>query len=176
MTTQGPTEPVEPATPATHEGALSRPLLLIGAAIVALLVVSVVVVLVVGRGSTSEFSADSPEGALQRYLAAVDEGDYEAAYEYFSERVKDEMSVDDFRRNIGMFGGPQAGQRVLFRGSSGDADRVRLELDIEYFYDDGFGGSSFRQPREVTMIREGGEWRIDDALAGIEPAMIDPSF
>ncbi len=173
MTTQGPTEPVEPATPV---GAISRPLLLIGAAIVALLVLSVVVVLVAGRGGTTEFPADSPEGALQRYLAAVDEGDYDAAYEYFSERVKDEMSVDDFRRNIGMFGAPQSGQRVLFRGSSGDADRVRLELDVEYFYDDGFGGSSFRQPREVTMIREGGEWRIDDALAGLEPAMIDPPF
>ena len=175
MTTQGPTEPVEQSERATAANAISRPLLLIGAAIVALLVLSVVVVLVAGRDSAAEFPADSPEGVLQRYLAAVDDGDYDAAYEYFSERVKEEMSVEDFRRGMGVFGS-QPGQRVLFRGSSGDADRVRLELDVEYFYDDAFGGSSFRQPREVNMIREGGEWRIDDALAGLEPAMIDPPF
>ena len=167
MTTQQPTEPT------TQAGATSRPLLLIGAGILALLIISVVVVLVVGRGNTADYSADSPEGTLQRYLAAVEDGDYDAAHAYFSERVKEEMSVDDFRRSIAMFGGYQSAQRVLFRGSSGDADRVRLELEIEYFYDDTFGGSSFRQPREVIMVREGGEWRIDDALAGLEPAMID---
>lgn len=170
MTTQPPTEPATPI------GATSRPLLLIGAGILVLLVLSVVVVLVAGRGGTTQFPADSPEGTLQRYLAAVEESDYEAAHAYFSERVKNEMSVEDFRRSIAMFGGPQSGQRVLFRGSSGDDDRVRLELDVEYFYDDGFGGSSFRQPREVIMVREGGEWRIDDALAGLEPAVIDAPF
>lgn len=167
MTTQEPT---------TQAGRDSRPLLFIGAGILALLIVSVVVVLVVGRADSADYAADSPEGTLQRYLAAVDEGDYDAAYAYFSERVQGQMSVDDFRRSIAMYGGYQPRQRVLFRGSSGDADRVRLELDIEYFYDDGFGGSSSRQPREVTMVREAGEWRIDDALAGLEPAAIDAPF
>jgi hypothetical protein len=169
MTTQ---EPIEPTT---QPGTL-RPLLLIGAGVLALLIISVVVVLVLGRGNTPAFSADSPEGTLQRYLAAVEDGDYDAAYAYFSDRVKGDMSVDDFRRSIAMYGGTQSGQRVLFRGSNIDGDRARLELDIEYFYDDGFGGSSFRQPREVNMVREGGEWRIDDALAGLEPAAIDAPF
>ena len=163
----------EPTTQPVRE---SRSLLYIGAGILALLVISVVVVLAIGRTATPDYPADSPEGALQRYFVAFEEGDYEAAYEYFSERVKEQMSVDDFRRSIGMYGSPPGGQRVLFQGTSGEGDRVRVELVVEYFYDDGFGGGSSSQPRQVSMVREDGEWRIDDALAGLEPAMLDVPF
>ncbi|MGZ8562478.1 MAG: hypothetical protein ACXWWU_02545 [Candidatus Limnocylindria bacterium] len=163
--------------PTTQPGRESRSLLYIGAGILALLVISVVIVLAIGRTATPDYPADSPEGTLQRYFAAFEEGDYEGAYEYFSARVKEQMSVDDFRRSIGMYqGGAPGGQRVLFQGTSGEGDRVRVELVIEYFYDDGFGGGSSSQPRQISMVREDGEWRIDDALAGLEPAMIDAPF
>ena len=164
MTTQEPT---------TQAGRESRSLLFIGAGILALLGISVVVVLALGRTATPEYPADSPEGTLQRYLATFEEGDYEAAYEYFSERVKEQMSVDDYRRNLDMYQGAPTAQRVLFQGTDGDGDRVRVQLVIEYFYDDGFGGGSSSMPRQVNMVREDGEWRIDDALAGLEPAMFD---
>jgi len=164
MTTQEPT---------TQAGRESRSLLFIGAGILALLVISVVVVLALGRTAPSDYPADSPEGTLQRYLAAYEDGDYEAAYEYFSERVKGQMSIDEYRRNIDMYQGAPTAQRVLFQGTSGDGDRVRVELLIEYFYNDGFGGGSSSMPRQVNMVREDGEWRIDDALAGLEPAMFD---
>lgn len=162
--------------PTTQPGRESRSLLYIGAGILALLVISVVIVLAIGRTATPDYPADSPEGTLQRYFAAFEEGDYEAAYEYFSERVKEQMSVDDFRRSIDMYQGATGAQRVLFQGTSGEGDRVRVELVVEYFYDDGFGGGSSSQPRDVSMVREDGEWRIDDALAGLEPAMLDGQF
>lgn len=162
--------------PTTQPARESRSLLYIGAGILALLVISVAVVLAIGRTATPDFPADSPEGSLQRYFATFEEGNYEAAYEYFSERVKEQMSVDDFRRSIDMYQGSPGAQRVLFQGTSGEGDRVRVELVIEYFYDDGFGGGSSSQPRQVGMVREGGEWRIDDALAGLEPAMLDIPF
>ncbi|MEP7082094.1 MAG: hypothetical protein ABI841_03855 [Chloroflexota bacterium] len=162
--------------PPTQAGRESRSLLYIGAGILALLLVSVVVVLALGRTATSDYPADSPEGTLQRYFAAFEDGDYEAAYAYFSERVKEQMSVDDYRRSIGMYQGAPGAQRVLFQGTSGEGDRVRVDLVVEYFYDDGFGGGSSSQPRQVSMVREDGEWRIDDALAGLEPAMLDVPF
>lgn len=161
MTTQEPT---------TQAGRDSRQLLFIGAGILALLIISVVVVLVAGRGSASDYPADSPEGTLQRYLGAFDDGDYDAAYAYFSDRVKEQMSVDEFRQSVGMYGGYPTSQRVLFERSTGEGDRVRLELVVEYFYGEGLGAGSDRQPRQVNMVREADEWRIDDPLVGLDPA------
>lgn len=169
MTTQEPT--TQPAA-----GRDSRQLLFIGAGILALLILSVVVVLLVGRTGAADYPADSPEGTLQRYLAAFDDGDYEVAYGYFSDRVKEEMPIEDFRQAAGMYGGYPTTQRVLFEGSSGDGDRVRLELVVEYFYGEGLGSGSDRQPRQVNMVREGDGWRIDDSLFGLDPAPFGPAF
>ncbi len=159
--------------PHVQAGHDTRPLLFIGAGILALVIVSVAVVLLAGRGASTQFPADSPEGAFQRYLAAHEDRDYEAAYEYFSEHVGEQMSMEEYRQNAQMYsGGPGFGdttQRVLFQDTEGDGDRVQLNLVVEYFYGDGMGGGSDRYPLQVTMIREDGEWRLDDPLIGIEP-------
>lgn len=151
----------------------TRPLLFIGAGILALVIVSVAVVLLLGRGAATEFPADSPEGAFQHYLAAYEDGDYETAYGYFSEDVQAQMSLEDYRQNAQMYGGGMGfgatSQRVLFQDTEGDGDRVRINLVVEYFYSDGMSGGSSRQPLQVNMVREGGEWRIDDPLVGLEP-------
>jgi len=168
MTTQQPT---------AQPGRDSRQLLFIGAGILALLVISVVVVLLVGRGGATTYPADSPEGTLQRYLAAFDDGDYETAHGYFSERVRDEMSMEDFRQSVGMYGGYPTTQRVIFEGTSGAGDRVRLDLVVEYFYGEGLGAGSDRQPRQVNLVREADGWRIDDPLIGLDQAPImEPPF
>lgn len=151
----------------------TRPLLFIGAGVLALVIVSVAVVLLLGRGASTEFPADSPEGAFQRYLAAYEDRDYATAYGYFSEDVQAQMSVEDYRQGAQMYSGGMGfggtSQRVLFQDTEGDGDRVRLNLVVEYFYGDGMSGGSDRYPLQVSMIREGGEWRVDDPLAGLDP-------
>ncbi|HUF06897.1 MAG TPA: hypothetical protein VMP86_05870 [Candidatus Binatia bacterium] len=150
----------------------TRPLLFIGAGVLALVIISVAVVLLLGRGAATEFPADSPEGAFQRYLAAYEDGDYETAYGYFSEGVQGQMSLEDYRQGAQMHGGGmgfgRTSQRVLFQDTEGDDDRVRLNLVVEYFYGEGMQGGSDRYPLQVSMIREDGEWRIDDPLVGFE--------
>ncbi len=160
-------------TQPSQAGHDTRPLLFIGAGILLLVIISVAVVLLVGRGAATEYPAGSPEGAFQRYLTAYDDGDYETAYGYFSEDVHARMSLEDYRQGAQMFGGGMGyggtSQRVLFQGSEGGGDRVRLNLVIEYFYGDGMSGGSSRQPLQVNMVREDGQWRIDDPLTGLEP-------
>jgi hypothetical protein len=60
---------------------------------------------------------------------------------------------------------------VLFDRSEVDGDRARVWLTIEEYYDGGpFGGANtYRSTREIALVREGGEWRIDDPLIGLEP-------
>lgn len=163
--------------------ALSRQLTIIVVAVLALLAVTVAVVLLAGRNGTTEYPADTPEGAFQRYLAAYEEGDYETAYGYFSERVREDVTLADFRSFSGAFGPMATSHRVMLDESSadsGDSDRTRLRLIVEYYFEGGgglYGGSgSFQQPLEVNMVREDGEWRIDDPLAGVDPAPIGPGF
>ncbi len=60
----------------------SRTLLGFGIAIVVLIIVTIVLVLTLGKGQSPLLSENTPEGVVQRYLLAVQEKNYPAAYAY----------------------------------------------------------------------------------------------
>lgn len=158
----------------TSQAGINRSLLLIGLGVLALVIVTSLAVVLVGRGEAREYPANSPEGALQRYLAAFDEGDYEVAYGFFSEEVQADTSLDEYERmasGYGPFFGDGVTRRVVFERVDGEADRVRVHLTVEDFYGGGFGGGdTIRTPYQITMVRENGEWRIDRLLLWLDPA------
>jgi hypothetical protein len=155
--------------------------MLIALGVVALVAVTVTVVVLAGGREAAEYPPDSPEGALQRYLAAFDEADYETAYTFFSDEVRGEMDLDQYEstvRSYGTFSG-QPSRRVLFDRTSGEGDRIRVHLTVEEFYGGGGlgGGDTYRSPREVLMVREDGAWRIDEPLVWLDPAPLPaPAF
>lgn len=149
-----------------------RSLLAIGVGTAVLVVVAVIAVVLLGSREAPAFSADTPEGVVQRHLAAVEGDDYDAAWGYFSADIQSEMSEDDYRRaarDYGYYG--SSSRRVLFDRSEVDGDRARVWLTVEEYYDGGpfGGGDTYRSTREIPLVREGGEWRIDDLLIGLEP-------
>ena len=149
-----------------------RSFLAIGAGIALLVVVAVIAVVVLGSRETPAFSADTPEGVVQRHLAAVEADDLEAAWAYFSSSVRADLSLDAFRRasrEYGVHG--TVSRRVLFDRSEVDGDRARVWLTVEEYYGGGpfGGGETYRSSREIALVREDGEWRIDDPLIGLEP-------
>jgi hypothetical protein len=155
--------------------ASSRSVLYIGVGVAALVVLAVLIVVLVAPRSPATFAEGSPEAAFQRYLLSVEDGDYPAAYELFSQEVRDEMSLRQYERNASGYGapyGPGVSRRILFDRTSGGGDRATLHLTVEEFYAGGpfGGGDTYRSSRQVRMVREGGEWRIDEALFGLEPA------
>lgn len=155
-----------------------RTLLTIGGGLAVLVVVAAAVILLLGTRAPVQFPADTPEGVVQRYLGAFDEGDLDTAYEYFSSAVREEMSLDDFERTARDFGMYPAtsSRRVLFERTEIDGDEARVHLTVEEFYGSGpFGGGEvFRSERQLSLVREGGSWRIDEALIGLEPGLFDP--
>lgn len=162
-------------------GPQDRSLLLIGLGVVALVALTVIVVLLAGGRDSTEYPADSPEGALQRYLIAFDDGDYETAHSFFSSEVRGEMDLEQYEsivRSYGTFdGGPS--RRVLFDRTDGDDDRIRVHLTVEEFYGGGWlgGGDTYRSPREIVMVREDGAWLIDEPLVWLDPAPLPaPAF
>lgn len=157
----------------------NRSLFLISGGVLALAIIAIVVVLLAGDRESVEFGEDTPEGALQRYLAAFDEGDLAAAHAYFSSEVRDQMDLEAFERAVsamdGGFGSERT-RRALFDGRSGEGETVRLELTVEEFTGQGLGASSYRYQVEVPMVREEEAWRIDLPLVWLNPAPLEPNF
>lgn len=157
----------------------NRSLILIGAGVVALTIVTVIVVLLVGAREATDFAADSPEGTLQGYLTAYEAGDLDASYAYFSADVRRRMNPEDYRRAVDAHGGAhgtEPARRILFERTTGQGDRVQVHLSVEEFSTDGLNGNAYRSPRNVRLVREAGQWRIDDALVWLDPALIEPKL
>lgn len=149
-----------------------RSLLAIGLGIAVLVGVAVIAVVVLGSRDATSFPADTPEGIVQRHLAAVEDEDYETAWSYLSADVQSDLSLDEYRRAARDYGYWGTGsRRVLFDRSEVDGDRARVWLTVEEYYDGGpfGGGDTYRSTREIALVREGGEWRIDDPIIGLEP-------
>lgn len=111
---------------------------------------------------------------MQRYLAAWEERDYEAAYGFFSEEIKADATLDQYESQARSYGEGYIGggeTATYIDDAVGEGDEVTLHLTVEQFYADGGpGGSSFRTQRTVRMVREADGWKIDEPLIGIEPA------
>lgn len=155
-------------------GGGDRTLLLIGAGILALVVVAAAVVLLLGSREPTTFPADSPEGVVQRHLAAFEDGDYEAAYAFFSADVQSDVDLETYERTAREYGGylGDTSRRILFDRTDVEGDLARVHLTVEEYYGGGpfGGGETYRSEREIRLIREDGAWKIDDPLIGLEPA------
>jgi hypothetical protein len=152
---------------------LGRSILLIGAAILGLLVLVVTVVLVAGGREPQRYPPDSPRGVVQRYLAAWDERDYAAAYAFFSSQVRGTLSEADYlaaAADYARYGRPPNGSArgVFIDGVTDGSTRVTVRLTVEEVVGNGLDTSVYRSPRTVALVREGTEWRIDEALLWLD--------
>jgi hypothetical protein len=151
-----------------------RSLLAIAGGIAATVVVAVLIVVVLGDRPPAPFPPGTPEAALQGYVSAWEDEDLEATYAYFSTGVKDTLPIDEYRqvaRDQGNFsGGAPQQRRVTIDKVELDGERAEVYLSIEYSFDGGlpFGGG-YRDTRTINLVREAGDWKIDDALLGLEP-------
>ena len=62
----------------------SRMLIGFGSAILVLIILTVVLVLTIGQGSSASLPENTPQGTVQRYLQAVQDKDYTKAYGYLA--------------------------------------------------------------------------------------------
>jgi len=156
-------------------GSSNRSLIYVALGVVALTVAAILVVLLAGDRRATLFEASSPEGTLQRYLAAYDDGDLEAAHAYFSADVRESMDLEAYRRAVDASGiGVERERSVLFDRTDGEGDSVEVHLIVEEFHGDGLSGDTYRSPRDVRLVREeDGEWRVDQPLVWLDPAPLE---
>ena len=155
---------------------------MVGAALAALIAGAVALILVtVERGSAlPQLPADSPEGTVQRYVLALEQQDLDTAYSYFSEAVADEISEREFisGSTLGFVPGFAVTERRIWVGS---VERGDDAASVDVIVEESFGGfgmfgppAEFTYERRLRLVSEDGEWKIDQALYGLDPAQ--PAF
>jgi hypothetical protein len=151
-----------------------RGLVAIGVGIGVVAILAVVAVGLSAARDPDQFPADSPQAALQAYLQAFDDEEYEAAYASFSADVQRQMSLEDFERAATDYRQYATESRgVLYDGVETDGgERATLRLTVEVSYGDVLFADRYSYPTEVRMVREDGAWRIDQALVHLDPAPV----
>lgn len=147
----------------------ARGIALIAGAVLLVAIAAVVVVLVFGSRGVASFPAGSPEAVFQRYYQAFADGDYDAAYDAFSRRVQQSVSREDYvsRASSGDLYVRETTTRIRVGRVDVDGDRANLILVLDQYFGSGLTGSASSWERRIAMVRENGDWKIDEPLLGI---------
>lgn len=129
-----------------------RALWAIAAVIAALVIVALIVVLT--RGAPALLDADTPEGVVQRYSAAVIAGDERGAAEHLSPDVADDCDTFDSESTDNV--------RVALVSTTQRDDTADVRVSITTIYENGPFGideQEFQEDFDLAMID--GKWLID---------------
>jgi hypothetical protein len=131
-----------------------RTLVIILCVVGALVIVALVVVF--SRGEPRQLDESSPAGVVQRYSAAVLDGDEPHALGYLTAEVRDQcgrperVSKEDLR--------------VLLVSTTERDDTADVDVRVVTSYEGGtFGSSESEFEDTFGLLRVGGQWRIDTA-------------
>lgn len=152
-------------------GRPARSLIIAGLLVFLLVIAAAVAALTLGSRGPASFPAGSPQEAFQGYYRAYLDQDPDTAYQYFSQRVQRQVSLDEYSRIVsssGLYASPdERNSRILIDRVEQIDDRATLYLIQEMFVGTGINATQFSSERQVRLVREGGEWKIDEPLLGI---------
>lgn len=142
-----------------------RSIILIALVLVAVVVVAGGVALMASPGEAEPFPSDSPEGAVQRYLRAVQDRDIDRAYEMLSSSAREETSREEFRRATRFDVPSDRVRRVRLDYVESSDDRALVQLTVEQVTGNGINFERYSYRYSVPLVREDGDWKIDDPFA-----------
>ena len=149
------------------QSASSRWLAGIAIAVAVLVAVSVALVLFDRRGEPDLFPPESPEGAVQRYLLAVDSRQDREAYGYLNPELSEKCDFDHFQDSVRNFqpGGGRRDQdlRVSLIGSEAVDEIMEVSVRVtRYRVDPPFGGDEYSSTRTFVLEEIDGDWRFTE--------------
>ena len=127
--------------------------------VAALLASAVAIAIVTTRGGVDLLPADSPEGAVQRYLLALDREDYQEAYNYLGSDLQRRCSLEEFV-NKGYWPEPRGDHVTLEKTQSFDSRAVVTARVTVFDPNVPFGASEYSYDWTFQLRLEEGEWRL----------------
>ena len=135
----------------------------ITAAVGALVVISLVVALATGTDDPPLLAEDTPEGTVQRYIVAFQDGDYATAYALLTEGARAQCPIEEFRRARRVRDDDDP--RVRLDGTRPAGDDVEVSVSVTRFSGSPpFGVSEYTQTYHYLVTETDDGWRIVDAL------------
>ena len=128
--------------------------------VAALLIVSIVVALTQGEES---FSEGTPERAVQLYLKAVQDEDYEAAYSLLSEELSEGCTVEQFATNAARSGDSLRNNWVSLKETKRLDGSAIVIARVSHISGNGlFGADEYSYDQPYTLKNEDGDWRLTE--------------
>jgi len=144
----------EPAPPMPQPGRPDRALVVLLGVIVALVVVALIVVF--STAEPARLDASTPAGAVQRYSAAVLDGDDEVAARYLSAAALTDCDA----------GEPAYGDDIRITLLDTDERGTTATVRVSIVTSSGagpFGSSEYEFQDAFTLVRADGDWLVDQA-------------
>ena len=132
-----------------------------GAAIAVLVVASVLAAVLAGGGDAETFPEDSPEGVVQRYLQAIEDDEFQTAYDYLGSALREGCTLQEFRERTRRTA--DRDHRVVLEGTEAFEGQTIVMVRISRVQTDApFAPSESSYPREYTLERQEGAWRFTE--------------
>jgi len=124
--------------------------------------VAAALIIVLSRAKTETYLADdSPEGVVHNYFLAVQREDYDKAYSYLSDDLKNKPDLDDFILGIDNYNNVREASLQL-SDTNITADRAQVKVAITtYSGGDLFDSRSYAN-RDTAHLRQttAGSWQL----------------
>ena len=135
---------------------------LIGGAVflAVLLIASIIVALLESEESLPE---GTPEAAVQKYIAAAEDGNLDEAYTYLSEGLLKDCTVETFAGRGYPAEEQLQGARVTLERTTPVGDTVFVTVEVtNYRGGSPFTGSNYSFDQRFALKLEGGEWKFSE--------------
>jgi hypothetical protein len=143
----------------------SRRWLIIFAIVISILVITTVSLVLLTKGNEiTLLPENTPQGTVQRYLIAVQEENYQKAYDYLSLDPSQKITTyNDWLRMV--IGRPQISNQSTWKATLGkttqNGDIATVEVTVDTIRPEGPFEDSLRSQQIVFQLSKiGGKWRI----------------
>jgi hypothetical protein len=120
--------------------------------------------LLVLRQPPRELPADSPSGTIQRFFSALEQRNYNQAYDLLSDHMERKPTRDAFTRYIAdQFTYGAQTQRVRIDTEQIDGKTATVTVRVTSYYGGGLplgGANEYTSTETFTLAQEAGIWRI----------------
>jgi hypothetical protein len=143
----------------------SRKWLMLFAVIIGVLVIATTSLVLFTRGNNvALLPPDSPQGTVQRYLVAIQDKDYQTAFNYLSPDASPGKPIT-FNEWLLQVGSSASSSQSVWKASLGkiteNSSSAVVEVIIDHFYSGSlFGNSSNNMPVTFELTKTTGGWLI----------------